>query len=151
MAGKGYTGGERARMLAPAAILSTAVPLQLGLGALRDELFGDKERTAAKRNENPAWRGLEAMSRSGLMGGADPFVNAVVSSLRYDSSPASVLQGPAIGRIGRGVAHQQQDHAQPGPCRWGAQHAGAVPDRGGGGRGAKSLTVTAESLFMRFG
>jgi hypothetical protein len=77
---------------------------QLIVGELRDRLFMDPERRKA---QTYAARVEKAISRTGLLGALDPYVQ-MVSGARYQKDPISALTGPFFGVLGSGLGAAQQ-------------------------------------------
>lgn len=101
------TARERVQMFAPMAMLPMLAVAQYGLLPLRDALFEtDPERR--KKKDQPAAKGtvlephvpdwitgsmMEAVSRSGITGAADPLINMMISA-KYERDPSTALLGP---------------------------------------------------------
>jgi len=86
---------ERAQMLAPLAMLPGLVGIQYGLGELRDVIFNDPGRKQQKpKTEAEKW--MTAVSRAGGFGSLDVPIN-LVTSMRYQRDPATVMIGPILG------------------------------------------------------
>lgn len=92
--GKGYNLADRLTMLTPAAMLPMLAAIQWGLAPVRDELFGDGK----KKEEDEGARFLKAISRGGLNGVLDPYIN-MATGARYDRDAATAVAGPAIGSL----------------------------------------------------
>jgi hypothetical protein len=92
--GKGYGLADRATMLAPAMILPALAAIQWGLQAPRDAVFADP----SAKEKTPADVFMQVLSRSGLTGVIDPYIN-MATGVRYGRSAAETLAGPALGSL----------------------------------------------------
>ena len=96
---RGLTLGDRAAMLAPAAMLPALAVIQVGIGEARDWLAGDP---TTEPHESSLDKALEAISRGGLLGVIDPWINTL-SGVRYNRSVAEGGLGPLMGRVADGT------------------------------------------------
>ena len=90
-----FTPAERIRLLAPIASLALGGLIQYSLLPFRQALFGTDE----DRKKKPKTEGekiMEAASRAGLAGAADPLFNMAVSA-KYERDPATMVLGPVGG------------------------------------------------------
>ena len=87
---------ERRQLAAPAVAMTMLVPLALGIGSARDAIFGDKKRLETETTQDKILKGL---SRSGLFGALDPYIN-MVTGVKYNRSVLQSFAGPLIGRFG---------------------------------------------------
>ena len=94
LTGKGYNVADRLTMLTPAAMLPMLAAIQWGLAPVRDQLFGDGK----KKEEDEGARFMKAISRGGLFGVLDPYLN-MATGARYDRDAATAVAGPAIGSL----------------------------------------------------
>lgn len=94
MTGKGYGLADRATMLAPAMALPLLAAIQWGLQEPRDALFGDP----SSKEKTPEDRFMQIVSRSGLTGVLDPYIN-MTTGARYDRDAATAIAGPVLGSI----------------------------------------------------
>lgn len=92
--GKGYTMADRATMLAPAMALPALAAIQWGLAAPRDAVFADP--SAQKKTAADTF--MQVLSRSGLTGILDPYIN-MATGARYDRSAAETMAGPIVGNL----------------------------------------------------
>lgn len=95
---KDYSLGDRARILAPVAMLPALFALQFAIAPAREAVFGtpgSKPETDEEKFEKRLWT---AFSRSGLTGAFDPMVN-LVKGARYSRDAATTLAGPGIGGL----------------------------------------------------
>lgn len=110
VAGKGYTVADRATMLAPAMMLPLLTAIQYGIGPVRDAVWGDPNAKDPDKpdpvlnpffkkhfgTEAPSQAFMKALSRSGLTGVLDPYINMVTGS-RYERDAATAIAGPTLG------------------------------------------------------
>jgi hypothetical protein len=92
--GKGYSVADRATMLAPAMLLPALVAIQYVLAGPRDAVFGDP----SAKEKKPEEQFMQALSRSGLTGILDPYINARTGA-RYDRDAATAVAGPVLGGL----------------------------------------------------
>jgi hypothetical protein len=92
--GKGYGLADRATMLAPAMVLPALAAIQWGLQAPRDAVFADP----SAQEKTPADVFMQVLSRSGLTGVLDPYIN-MMTGARYDRDAATAIAGPVLGSI----------------------------------------------------
>lgn len=90
---------DRTMLLAPLLMLPVLVAVQSYVGDLRDYLFMDPARRKA---QTPATRLEKAISRAGLTGALDPYLQMLTNS-RYQRDPVSTLVGPFMGVFGAGL------------------------------------------------
>lgn len=97
---KGDAGAAKdaAMYLFPVLMTATIMPVaQLILGAGRDEL--DEFLSGRDKKPMTFWAEVErAISRSGLTGAADPYIQ-MLSGTRYNRSTAQALAGPSLGAL----------------------------------------------------
>jgi hypothetical protein len=94
-----FTPAERIRLLAPIASLALGGMIQYALLPFRQELFGTEE----DRKKKPKTEGekiMEAASRAGLAGAADPLFNMAVSA-KYERDPATMFLSPVGGDVSK--------------------------------------------------
>jgi hypothetical protein len=84
---------EAAKLVGALSMLVALPVLQRALLPVRDVLRGRGEKRK-EMTEGENW--LEAISRSGLTGAADPLLN-MVTAARYERDPASIALGPVLG------------------------------------------------------
>lgn len=92
---KDLTVAERIAFLGPASGAAMLLPMALAIGEVRDAVFGDPVRREQETGQEKA---LKAISRSGLFGAFDPYVN-LITGARYNRSMAQSLIGPLLGRL----------------------------------------------------
>ena len=80
--------------LSQLAMLPMLAAIQWGLAPVRDQLFGDGK----KKEEDEGARFMKAISRGGLFGVLDPYLN-MATGARYDRDAATAVAGPAIGSL----------------------------------------------------
>jgi hypothetical protein len=97
--GADYTKMERARMLAPLAIMPLLVVTAYVIGEARDAVLGDPNR---RKEETTGQKWTKAASRGLPIAPLDPWINYVTSA-RYQRGAADFFAGPAIGTGGRGL------------------------------------------------
>lgn len=97
---KGLSAVDRARLMTPALMLPVLYGFQAAISELRDELTMDKER---RDKETQSTKALKWASRSGMFGAADPIVNMVQASSRYNRSATDSFTGPGLGAISKGI------------------------------------------------
>ena len=95
---RGLSVPDRARLVAPALMLPVLFAFQAAISEIRDELTMDEER---RKKETGTTRLLKWASRTGLFGAADPYVNLVQASSRYNRSAVDSLIGPGLGAAGK--------------------------------------------------
>lgn len=104
----GLSSAERAKLLAPLAYFIMAPVMQAAMVPVRDMIKGtseEKRREKYKKTSKinivgmseidtgiPSWM-VEAVSRSGVTGAADPLLN-LVTNAKYEKRPSSMLIGP---------------------------------------------------------
>jgi hypothetical protein len=96
----GLTMQERARLMAPAMMLPVLLGFQAAISELRDELTMDPER---RKNETESQKVFKWMSRSGMFGAMDPWLNMFKAASRYQRGAMESLAGPGVGAVGTGV------------------------------------------------
>jgi hypothetical protein len=89
--GKGYTLEDRARLLTPAIALGVLTAAQAETSELRDKLMNPK--SSSERSDTQKL--VTNLSRAGLFGNADPFINLAMSA-RYSRDLTSTLTGPYL-------------------------------------------------------
>lgn len=89
-----YGLADRATMLAPAMGLSLLFAIQWGLQDPRDAVFGDP----TAKPKTPEDKFMQVLSRSGLTGIADPWIN-MATGARYGRDAATALAGPIGGKL----------------------------------------------------
>lgn len=94
--GKGMNVADRMRLLAPLAWFSSlAIPLQYGLGKLRDIYQDDPGVDPELKKRGVDEQALRAVSRAGL-GMMDLPLN-IATGIKYSRDPATVAAGPIFG------------------------------------------------------
>lgn len=94
-----FTPTERIRLLAPIASLALGGMIQYALLPFRQAMYGTDE----DRKKKPKTEGekiMEAASRAGLAGAADPLFNMAVSA-KYERDPATMALGPVGGDVSK--------------------------------------------------
>jgi hypothetical protein len=89
--GKGYTLEDRARLLTPAVALGVLTAAQGQVSELRDATLNPGARAERSDTQNL----VTNLSRAGLFGNADPFINIAMSA-RYNRDLTSTLTGPYL-------------------------------------------------------
>jgi hypothetical protein len=84
---------EAAKLVGALSLMLVLPIAQRGLIPLRDAIRFRGEKRAEK-SETENW--IESVSRSGLLGAADPLMN-MVTAARYEKDPASMALGPVLG------------------------------------------------------
>jgi hypothetical protein len=95
VAGKGYTLGDRATMLAPIAMLPAMFAMQLAIASVRQAVMGGSSKKQTDDQQTNQYI-LQAFQRS-LSGAWDPIVN-VIAAAKYHRGVASSLLGPVLGQ-----------------------------------------------------
>lgn len=96
---KSYTMGDRARVLAPVAMLPALLAVQMGIAPLREAVFGTSGKPAKTKDEDVTRHALQAISRSGLTGMLDPLYN-IYTGAKYQRDFVTAASGPVAGLIG---------------------------------------------------
>lgn len=94
--GEGYGAADRARMLAPIAMLPALVAIQMGVAPLRQAVFGTAGKDTKTEEEKETQLILQAISRSGLTGAWDAVFN-LFSGAKYHRDAATSALGPVVG------------------------------------------------------
>lgn len=94
--GEGYGAADRARMLAPIAMLPALVAVQMGVAPLRQAVFGTAGKEAKSEDEENAQLVMQAISRSGLTGAWDSVFN-LFTGAKYHRDAATSALGPIVG------------------------------------------------------
>jgi len=89
--GKGYTAADRVRLLTPAIALGILTAAQGQVSELREMVFDP----GASEDKTDTQRIVQNLSRAGVFGNADPFINIAMSA-RYDRDLTSTLTGPSL-------------------------------------------------------
>ncbi|MEP3483320.1 MAG: hypothetical protein ABJP25_02820 [Sneathiella sp.] len=97
---KGLSMQDRARLAAPAMMLPILYGFQAAISEIRDELTMDPERRA---KETGAQKAFKWASRTGMFGSADPWLNMLEASSRYQRGAADSLAGPGLGTVAKGI------------------------------------------------
>lgn len=111
LTGKGYGAADRVTMLAPAMALPILAAIQWGISPARDAVFGDpssrqdhdESDPLLKQylgNDAPSKRFMQVLSRSGLTGVMEPYINMANGAL-YDRDVATAIAGPVLGSVGQ--------------------------------------------------
>ena len=95
--GKGYTAQDRIALAAPMLLMTLPILIQTALSAPRDEMFED-DSGKKKKEKSATDRLLIGISRSGLLGALDVYLN-LFKGLRYDKDPATAMLGPELGLL----------------------------------------------------
>ena len=91
LTGKGYTLEDRVRLLTPTLALGVLVAAQSGVSAGREALLNP----GATEEKTVPQQTIQNLSRAGVFGNADPFINIAMSA-RYERDLASSLTGPYL-------------------------------------------------------
>jgi hypothetical protein len=102
---------DRTLLLAPLLMLPALAMVQFEVGKLRDWLYMDPQRRKA---QTPAAQIEKAISRAGLTGILDPYLQMVTNS-RYQRDPISTFTGPFFGIFGTGLGAAIQRVANNAP------------------------------------
>ncbi len=99
---KDFTLGDRARVLAPVAMLPALMAIQLGIAPMRQAVFGTSGKETKNDDEKTAQQVMQAFSRSGLTGALDPLFN-IYSGAKYHRDAATGALGPVVGGLAQSV------------------------------------------------
>ncbi len=91
MLGKGYTAADRVRLVLPAVAMGILTAAQSQVSELREAVFNP----GASDDKSTQQRIVQNLSRTGVFGNADPFINIAMSA-RYDRDLTSSLTGPSL-------------------------------------------------------
>jgi hypothetical protein len=93
---KEYGALDRARMLAPVAMLPALAAMQLGIAPIREGVFGTSGKKTQTDDEQWNQFMLQAAGRSGLTGAWDPLIT-IYTGVRYRRSVTGTIGGPVVG------------------------------------------------------
>lgn len=106
--GSGLNGMERLSAWAPAAGMLPLMAISAAVSEGRDEVYRDPKAKPMKDWEKQ----LRVVSRSGLTGALDPYIN-LMTSARYRTEAASIMGGPVAGKIMHDGVDAIREYASP--------------------------------------
>lgn len=106
--GSGLNGIERLSAWAPAAGMLPLMAISAAVSEGRDEVYRDPKAKPMKDWEKQ----LRVVSRSGLTGALDPYIN-LMTSARYRTEAASIMGGPVAGKIMHDGVDAIREYASP--------------------------------------